>query len=453
MSQEAYELLLKANKLFSQNKREEAIKAYREVLRLNPTPNQRQVAEEQLRALGELPYTFVSSGRVIWRQEKKSKGGEQRERTQNRGNRHQERRENNRRIQTRDNYHEKKIREEKSPSTQRKSERVFSVLETNRKPSAIRQRKKRLSKTYRSQEQSSPPKRKSTSQQKKTKAKRTQVNKPKRSNIPPPPKQHFAESDRAYRRRLQRYEIWVRHLQRYPGIDLNTALRLEETGWSLKQLRAEQAKRRREYLKRRREYLESRMQENLTYEGTLTIESWKEQATKLFIWGNRNFVQIGSIAKNELYYLNIRDQNGTIRRYNKLRIEGLTPLDNFEKFIQSAKVEPEIANKNLKVPRNPQERPQIPTPTLSKIRAQQIPTSLYLFSGIILRGTIKEFDPYHILLEMDTETDSHFEVLLFKHALRKLEESIPSNWKSLPNFKQFFKDKREFFPKNVSIDL
>jgi hypothetical protein len=65
VSQDAYELLLRANELYESGNKAAAVQMYRAVLQSNPTSAQRQVAEGQLRELGEMPNTFHSSGRVL----------------------------------------------------------------------------------------------------------------------------------------------------------------------------------------------------------------------------------------------------------------------------------------------------------------------------------------------------------------------------------------------------
>ncbi len=479
MSQEAYELLLKANELFSQNKKEEAIKAYREVLRLNPTPTQRQVAEDQLRSLGELPYSFKTSGKVIWRQERSrgdQRDGQRRQDGYNRDKRRTEGRKYSRdsrreRSTSREENggdrrsggtqfsvqtvkREEKSRQEGSTQYRRRSDKVFSVLESGRRKAESRARRRpQLSKSYKRQEQQKKQKWRSTQQRSTKKAKvktASQQKSAKKSKFPPPPKQRFTESDRAYRKRLQRYEIWIKYLQRYPNVDQNTALRLEETGWTLKQLRAWQRERRREYLKRKKEFIREKLNENLMYEGPQLLEKWRESETPLFFWGNRFFIQRGTVAENELYYLNIRDKNGTVRRYNKLRLEGIIEEQYLKKFSKHIKIDPQVANRSLKVPLDPKKRPNLDQTLLDESIKNKSELFLPLFSGIVLQGKILWHDPYHLYIQLNipkTKTRP-IRALVFKHGIREILTQAPENFEELPSYLEFYNQRKEMFPKN-----
>ena len=56
--------------------------------------------------------------------------------------------------------------------------------------------------------------------------------------------------------------------------------------------------------------------------------------------------------------------------------------------------------------------PQLQDAYLSEIRRQAIPVTVYLVNGFQLRGTVKGFDPFTIVLEYE-----HRAHLIYKHAV------------------------------------
>ncbi|MDQ2872177.1 MAG: RNA chaperone Hfq [Candidatus Eremiobacteraeota bacterium] len=63
---------------------------------------------------------------------------------------------------------------------------------------------------------------------------------------------------------------------------------------------------------------------------------------------------------------------------------------------------------------------------LAEIKRQGVPVTIYLMNGFQLRGVVKGFDPFTILLEYERKTN-----LIYKHAVSTISPqgpfSTPSN--------------------------
>ena len=57
---------------------------------------------------------------------------------------------------------------------------------------------------------------------------------------------------------------------------------------------------------------------------------------------------------------------------------------------------------------------------LGEIKRQSIPVTVYLVNGFQLRGTIKGFDPFTIILEYE-----HRAHLIYKHAVSTISPQLP----------------------------
>lgn len=59
---------------------------------------------------------------------------------------------------------------------------------------------------------------------------------------------------------------------------------------------------------------------------------------------------------------------------------------------------------------------------LAEIRRQGVPVTVYLVNGFQLRGTVKGFDPFTILIEYERKTH-----LVYKHAVSTISPQGPFN--------------------------
>jgi hypothetical protein len=502
VSQEAYELLLQANDLFSQQKRDEAIRAYREVLRLNPTPNQRQVAEDQLRSLGELPYTFATSGKVIRRQSKDkpsrlaAKGGKRRHTNDIGGEEELDeelsgkakanhfagqvdkrsdvvRTEYSRRGE---NLWERKIpqipktgmgpvpltpvpasrpwathaqrtitppdsADKKLPPS--RSERLLSVLDSMFKPSE-------------KAEQESIPLREDGKKERElilqhvadVLPQRQKIHSVSLDELPPlpeeekvvickPPKKRSRESDEEFRRRQERYDIWLRYSERYPWIDLNTAERLHHTGWLPKQLRTEQKKRKQSYLERKNQHLQDRRKQTLNSTGGQYIHNLIETQTPLFLWGNDGLRYHGVLKENQVYHWLFQAEGSDNQLLHKLSVEWICKQSQLSYIQEFCLLEQEQVECNESVPPKPQERFAIPTHRLLSSLEQETPIAFQLYSGVWFWGWVYWYDPYQIGLivnvdESNQQGEEEFiEVMLFRHSVKRMEKKRPNFWNKL----------------------
>jgi host factor-I protein len=64
--------------------------------------------------------------------------------------------------------------------------------------------------------------------------------------------------------------------------------------------------------------------------------------------------------------------------------------------------------------------PQLQDAYLAEIKRQSIPVTVYLVNGFQLRGTIKGFDPFTIVLEYE-----HRVHLIYKHAVSTISPQAP----------------------------
>ena len=64
---------------------------------------------------------------------------------------------------------------------------------------------------------------------------------------------------------------------------------------------------------------------------------------------------------------------------------------------------------------------------LAEVRRQAVPVTVYLVNGFQLRGTVKGFDPFTILLEYEHRTH-----LIYKHAVSTISPQSPLNFPAAP---------------------
>lgn len=548
MSQEAYELLLQANNLFSEERRAEAIQAYREVLRLDPTPNQRQVAEAQLRAMGELPNTFSTSGKVIRRQSnqegnptkplrRKSRRGPQgggRDNRRTSGPRHRSgqggssssprhsggpRREVFIKSNGPDTRQQDVASYAPKPSTfSEPSSAPSSSLSTDipadivaretrskppikgRKPpprparprrgavmeGRYRRRRSRWDEPYSAESHSSQEKKEAPSTSAdsedltRTPAPNTSVSgtspvvqkkptlgtvKKDRSEAPSPevvtvqhasspsqeavpevktkrkpPKRRKDETQESYQMRLDRFDVWLKHLETYPDIDLNTAIRLEETGWTLDELRSNQGTRKDKYLERKKHYYDEKVEENRGFSGTQYIDTLIKDKVSVWVRGGHLFEEECTLQRNDLYLWRVLLDDGLKTFWPKLQIECMAEK-NFLPTVQSlCFVDEEQASKAEAAPYKPEERYEIPDEKLLQSLQNEEPLAFQLYSGMWIHGWVYWYDPYQlsIVLNIDCgEDDELHELIVFRHAVKSILARRPNGWKSMPKLESY----------------
>lgn len=65
-------------------------------------------------------------------------------------------------------------------------------------------------------------------------------------------------------------------------------------------------------------------------------------------------------------------------------------------------------------------------PYLNALRRQGTPVTVYLVNGFQLKGTIKAFDSFTVLLEVDGRLD-----MVYKHAVSTVSPARPVDWSPL----------------------
>ncbi|HHW14969.1 MAG TPA: RNA chaperone Hfq [Firmicutes bacterium] len=60
---------------------------------------------------------------------------------------------------------------------------------------------------------------------------------------------------------------------------------------------------------------------------------------------------------------------------------------------------------------------------LNALRRQRTPVTVYLVNGFQLKGTVKGFDSFTVLLEVDGHLD-----MVYKHAVSTVSPSRPVEW-------------------------
>lgn len=60
---------------------------------------------------------------------------------------------------------------------------------------------------------------------------------------------------------------------------------------------------------------------------------------------------------------------------------------------------------------------------LNAIRRQGTPVTVYLVNGFQLKGTVRGFDSFTVMLEVDGRLD-----MVYKHAVSTVTPSRPVNW-------------------------
>jgi len=492
VSQKAYEMLLQANKFFEDGSKHEAMDAYRDVLRSEPTPIQRQIAETQLRELGGLPHTFSASAKVIHRYQ--APGKESRGKSKRKKNGKSKRQQQN--------------------GTKAKKQEVQVLSKASKSPASSFQGGKRpnlpshtsvavhsggggglraavspapapaFSTMFRANQPSLPPSRsdkllsalnqlfvKPSSSSKVNGSKKKQAdveqpvvedpgingeNSPKPAffgvedfplhSLDKPPKENLSPEEEKQWRKARRYQIWLQYHDKYPDIDINVAERLYEEGVSLKQFRSRQLEKRQSYLKKRKKHLEVLRQKNASYNGTYYISELIEKKKPIWLLELGNQELRGRLVKNQIYHFVIRPYEERRRKLHKLDVQVIAPSSIRRAFFENCYVE-EAEASNLERPAsNPKERFQLDEDTLKQSMEKEQKVYMRLHSGCWIEGRIAWFDPHQIGFNLDFEsTDSEEEnqVMILRHAINKFYKRRPSLWNSLLPYTEYRLQKKD----------
>ncbi|TNE48931.1 MAG: hypothetical protein EP343_13690 [Deltaproteobacteria bacterium] len=549
MSQEAYELLLQANNLFSEERKVEAVQAYREVLRLDPTPNQRQVAEAQLRAMGELPHTFSSSGKVIRRHSNQEGNPTKPLRRKPRKGQPNVGQDNRR---ARGGPGPRPSRPGPSPERTTRTFRDSGMKPSNgsseaaetmslppipppmfpepdleppldvvsheghpkppikgrRPPRPVRPRRGAVMEgRYRRQrgkwDQTDPPSHhlpKTQTEKHLEKLdqmygdpppvaeppppsaglpastpapiRRVERKTPKKPAVvkkesdpqsslpqvkkPKPPKRRKGESASSYEERLGRYDIWMKHRETHPDIDLNTAVRLEETGWSIEELRAKQVKRRDKYLDRKKRFYDEKVEENKEFSGTQYVDNLVRDKVPVWVRGGHLFEEKCTLTKNALYLWRVQLLDGVKTFWPKLQIECMAELDFLPTVQSLCFVDPEQAGKKEPIPEVAEERFEVPDDKLLHSLENEEPLAIQLYSGMWCHGWVYWYDPYQlsVVLNIDCGEDEDLqELILFRHAIKSVLARRPNGWKSMPKLGEYLEAQDDSVPSEEPAEV
>ena len=477
MSQAAYELLLQANDWLAKGNREGAIQAYREVLRMDPTPQQRQVAEEQLRVMGNLPYTFSTSGKVIRKSATRPSGEIEREHRPPREERRVERPQPSPPVtpaRVPSPYPNSSsplagtspwasrpqpppVQPANVPLT--RSEKILSVLDNLFKPNAqdgglpddveeeqpnyrVGKRTPPVVKRRREEEddqrfnriQPEPNGNRSRSpsgtpnqrpprdrQGALDELDRTVFQKGKKpvkeekqtDSRPKPPRPRANESQESFDQRVQRYRVWLKYRERHPHIDVNVACRMEEEGWTLKQFREYQQAKKRAQSKKRKQVLLEKLAQNATYPGAEWLDAWTQTKSLIWAWGFSKPMLQGRLMEVMIFDCVLRGKSRKKRRVHKLDLQAIAPLYTREVILSNTRVDEEAYAAKQRPATNREERPPIDAEELEK----HIEKENFIYLGLNDGSWFKCFptwlDPYNLGVRLICEENPHEEEIEF----------------------------------------
>lgn len=452
-----YELLLEANRLYAENQMEEAARIYREVLQRNPSPTQRQVAETQLRALGHLPQTSTSSVHVV-QQPVKRGGIRQRqmrpmaplfpEKADTRGSnkdhdRHRppsQKRPQNSMLPKIPASRTDRIRqawdEAFAPSPKNSTDKKWMTAKMASEDPASALLAKR-------QEIVTPlPRAVCTQTPLAPKSSPTSASPLVISATSAPwmgEAQRKGESEQEYQQRLYRYSVWMEKQQIYPGIDLNTALRLAETGWTLEELRHNQQQRKHRYLERRRQFYEEKVQRNQTFSGTQYCETLITERIPLRVFCSPSATQDGILVRNDLYHWCLQEKPGIRVSLSKVRMELVCEKELLSAVLELCRLDQQQHDSCESVPVKSVERLHIPDHILMRSLQGEIPLLFQTYTGILCWGWVFWYDPYQLSVVLhwgqhpQPAGEEVVEVVLFRHAIKSVREQQPIIWTSFPS--------------------
>lgn len=255
--------------------------------------------------------------------------------------------------------------------------------------------------------------------------------------IPPPPKRRTKESDTDFARRLARYEIWQTIHQANPSVDINVAEILHTKNLSLEDFRQEQEARRKVHKDKRKLFHEGLKQKNTEFEGTKFLESLIAKKSPLWLWGRADYEERAILTENRIYYAILRTVKGRKKRVHKLDLQLLC-----EKDVRSAvggliRIDEAQALHFRELPRSPQARLSFPETLFEDSWEEETPLYIHLCNGAWLRGYVAWYDPYQFGLVLlpdgaEPSAEPKIEVMIFRHALLKLQTEAPASWAQMP---------------------
>lgn len=480
MSQLAYERLLEANTLLEKGDRDGAITAYRDVLRLSPSPPQRQVAEAQLRDLGELPYTFANSGKVIRRRsegrDRPPQRRQQRDRRDDtpRQDRPPQRRDRDERPprQQRDRGWQPRGQQDRRPPQGRSFERSQereprprhggdrrgSDRRANERSSSGGRTGGRFPQTNSERALSklhdlfNTPQSERPTREKRGKQRTTVRGKQKRAESTPlpikrsrpipigpkpyPPVKREDESDKSFVARVKRYNIWKGFQKEFPGMDINIANRLKQDNITYNQLRKKQYLRYKRFVRRKKARLAELREENAAFKGTNYLQQLSENRTEICAWALNQNEWRGRLHENKIYDVIFRPYLGKRKRLPKLDLFMLYEREAAPIIRQVVRVEEAQLEKQELPSRDRSERFELTDADLEKSMEKEQFLYFRGYNGAWIRAIVQWFDPYQIgFLCKDKGADGEeYEVegLLFRHAVNKLNKRRPAGWNDLP---------------------
>lgn len=382
MSKDAFELLLKSNEYFAKGLRKEAAQGYREVLRRNPTPMQRQIAEEQLRKLGELPYSYAHSAKVIRRASRSVQKVEVS-------------------LSPLSGLVGEGVHTKKSRLPLTNQEKLLShlgeIFSSIQGPSRVGPlRVSPLSMSSQRSDWAQPVRRKN-------------------------------ESEEDYERRVKDYQIWLKHLQKHPDIDLNQALQLEQKSIDLEELTLSQKQRRRLFLRKRSLHLQMLSQANRRLPGYLMQEDLRLQRVVLFIWLVARVPISGVLMRHRPYDWWLKAYRQRRKRWPKLTLEFVSPWQEREHVLRAVRVNDVQAAKDSVPSRRVELRYVLDEAFLLRHKAESTPCYFLLHSGAVMWAFVEWYDPYLIGLRLKSKA-SDAELMLFRHAVISILEEEPKGW-------------------------
>lgn len=463
----AYELLLEANRLYSENKTEEAVQIYCEVLKRNPSPAQQQIAEEQLRLLGHTSPSFAASGTAIRRSHDSVRGRSIRPMAPL----FPEHIEVSR-VGGGTGRYGASVHKKPSSSTSRSKvplsrvekhrsqmENIFSSLPAAPKKSPhpalhvmddghaeiLLKRQEAVTPLPRVVYTQPPPivavplVLSASSAHSPSSSHVASMNEPQRKG----------ETEKEYADRVHKYSIWMEQCKTYPDIDLNTALRLAEKGWTLEQLRLYQQKRKNRYLERRQKFYDERVQRNQSFSGTQYWETLISDRVPLHVYGMGLEVHDGILVRNDLYHWCLENQAGFRCTVPKLRMELVCEKELLGPILSMCRLNQAQQDRGEVAPVKPGERFHISDRMLMHSLDREVPLLFQTYSGVMCWGWVFWYDPYQLSIVLQPDHNPHLEnnemieVMLFRHAIQSVQEKLPDAWDFYPRLESVSQTDKE----------
>ncbi len=249
-------------------------------------------------------------------------------------------------------------------------------------------------------------------------------------------KRRSFECDEAFQERVLRYNIWLTYRATHPDIDINTANRLAETGWTLAELREAQSQRRQRYLSRRKEFLRKRREQSREFSGTQYLESVIADGVELWGVDCGGVEWSGRLLKNSLYRWHIRDESEQRRVLHKLQLGCVCEFEQRAFLWEFCRLDKEQQQRGELPPELPQQRLKISDQMLHNSLKEEQLLAIQLYNGLCFVGWVYWYDPYQLSLVLNVnaeEGDELVEVMVFRHSIKSIQSQTPRSWKKLPS--------------------